>query len=378
MKIMKIVRDAYRDYRTPQSSQTNSPWERAARLAGSIVRPGPDVSRLKAEEVVATLREQSSYAMTMVQELAQLTPHPEHAKKHGDVLCDVSIVDRAGWAMWAARGMEDLIGANRAEPIDNEPDPTDVNPSVEITAVLTFLAQKTLGQFIPHQYTGNPNEEGELGNLVLVAPNILATQRSMAVNLTEFSLWVSTHELTHALQFAHAPWLAQYMRDIADELIRGFDSETSLVQWARALSSSARGQQSVIEYMLSEVQHAKLEEITALMSVLEGHADVVMDLIPSSVLPAQRVLRRKFESRKRDLNRTAELFSRVSGLDAKKNQYKVGAQFVRGVRSRAGLESFNRVFIGPEYLPTLDELSSPAQWLERTAHIPGDTQGTEE
>lgn len=365
------VKDLFNELVTPlrgKNSREQRPWEKAARLAGTIVNPGPDVSRLKAEEVVEALRTQVAVAESHVRRLTKLEVSPKHAELYGDRLADVVVVDRAKWALFAAEAMAELFGIEDATPIEDVPDPTDLNGTVETTAVLTFMSQRTLGQFIPNVSARPMAEEGP-GKLLLVAPNVLLNQRAMAVDLQQFSLWIALHEYTHAMQFAAAQWLPQYMRDRIENIIRNFDSENSLLESSRALAEAFRGKDSMIDRLLNPLQREEIAKITALMSVLEGHSEVIMDEVPLSVLPAKRTLRRKFNARRAQTNRVKSTVGRVSGLDQKTVQYSTGTRFVQEVKSKVGLAGFNRVFIGPQYLPTTAELESPADWLVRTEKL---------
>lgn len=365
------VKDLFNELVTPlrgKNSREQRPWEKAARLAGTIVNPGPDVSRLKAEEVVEALRTQVVVAESHVRRLTKLEVSPKHAELYGDHLADVVVVDRAKWALFAAEAMAELFGIEDATPIEDVPDPTDLNGTVETTAVLTFMSQRTLGQFIPNVSARPMAEEGP-GKLLLVAPNVLLNQRAMAVDLQQFSLWIALHEYTHAMQFAAAQWLPQYMRDRIENIIRNFDSENSLLESSRALAEAFRGKDSMIDRLLNPLQREEIAKITALMSVLEGHSEVIMDEVPLSVLPAKRTLRRKFNARRAQTNRVKSTVGRVSGLDQKTVQYSTGTRFVQEVKSKVGLAGFNRVFIGPQYLPTTAELESPADWLDRTEKL---------
>ena len=71
-------------------------------------------------------------------------------------------------------------------------------------------------------------------------------------------------------------------------------------------------------------------------------------------------LRTKDETQRflRDLCTRAE-------LDAKLRQYKDGAAFVRRVVDRVGMEGFNRVWTGPNTLPTKNEIANPDAWVAR-------------
>ncbi|WP_029068187.1 zinc-dependent metalloprotease [Jonesia quinghaiensis] len=338
-------------------------WMKSAQLAARIVRPGPQVSPAKAQEVVDVLRSSAALAADLVPELAHL-PVPQ------GTLSRVSVLDRRGWTLAAARSMDELLELSHSTPIDGKPDPTDVTSGVEVMATLTFLSQRILGQFDPFgPAIGPETTTPATGNLVLVAPNVLATQRSMAVDLDDFALWVAIHEQTHALQFAHAPWLVDYMKDNARALINGFSSETSLIQWVRAVANVLRGGQSVFEAVLDDQQHQTLESVLAMMALLEGYADTVMDAVTDDQIASVRSLRRRFDARRSDLTRRQEIIGRLLGANLKSDQYRLGAGFVRDVISAAGHDTMNRVWTGPQYLPSRVELHNPADWIQRIENL---------
>ncbi len=337
-------------------------------MAGRIVRPGPGVSRAKAVEVVDVLRASARRAAPLAAKLSRMEA-ADGREITADSLSRIYVVDRPGWALGAARSMQEMLRIGPQTGKDGEPDATDIASNVEVTAALTFLSRNTLGQFDPfgprldsEDPAGDPR-----GNLLLVAPNVLTTQRSMAVNYPDFALWVALHEQTHALQFAAAPWLTGYLQDLIEEMIGAFPTEMRLKEWTRTTASVLRGGTGLVDSLLAPEQRVIFAKITAAMSVLEGHADVIMDLVSAKDVADVAVLRRKFSARRTATNRRSELIMRLSGMDTKMDQYRTGAAFVQGVRRRVGLAGVNRVWQGPEFLPTVIELDSPAQWIERVA-----------
>ena len=350
-------------------------WEDAARTAGRIVHPGPDVSKAKAIETVAVLREKALAAAPLAVRLSQMAA-ADGRNLATESLSRIYVVDRPNWALGAARSIHNMldIGPNTAVP--GLPDATDVSSNVEIAAALTFLSRKTLGQFDPFGSSMGPavddpawplSSADPRGNLLLVAPNILATQRSMAVDFPDFSLWVALHEQTHALQFAAAPWLKGHLTDLVSALINSFPSEGRLIEWARTSASILRGGNSFVDALLSPDQRVIFEQITTVMSVLEGHADVIMDLVSTRDIADVVILRRKFNARRTSSTRRSQLIMRLSGMDAKMDQYRTGAKFVSAVRKRVGLEGFNKVWEQAENLPTGIEINNPRDWIERVA-----------
>ena len=87
------------------------------------------------------------------------------------------------------------------------------------------------------------------------------------------------------------------------------------------------------------------------MSLLEGHADVVMDGVGPTVIPSVAEIRARFNERRKGAASLDRLLRRLLGLDAKMAQYRDGAAFVRAVVDKVGMDGFNPVWAEPEHLP---------------------------
>lgn len=342
-------------------------WEDAALVAGRLVRPGPVASRGEAEDLVAALRDAAQRAVQPVLDITAMVP-ADGRDLDAAPFSEVLVVDRAGWARAAARSMRDMTDDVLVLPSGASPAvAAQVAASAEIGAALAFLSTKILGQFDPYS-------AHEPGRLLLVAPNVLHVEREMGVRPEDFRLWVALHEQTHALQFAAAPWLAAHLRDRTHALVRGMSATSGvrdvaprLVALVRALYRALRGVEgaSLVDGILTREQQAELDAITAVMSLLEGHADVAMDAVGPRVVPSVRSIRRKFEKR-RDTSGAADgVVKRLLGMDAKLAQYRDGAAFVRGVTRDVGTVGFNAVWTDRSTLPTADEIADPAAWVRR-------------
>src|SRR5262249_53312815 len=120
-----------------------------------------------------------------------------------------------------------------------------------------------------------------------------------------------------------------------------------------------------LDVVQSPEQKEILDRLTALMSLLEGHADVVMDGVGPDVIPSVETIREKFQHRRSAGNPMDQMLKRLLGLDAKLRQYRDGAAFVRHAIDAVGMTGFNRVWESPETLPTKDEITDPAGWVRR-------------
>src|SRR5699024_6694975 len=142
-----------------------------------------------------------------------------------------------------------------------------------------FLSTKVLGQYEPYASRNQP--ENTRPRLLLVAPNIMTIRQELDLNPQDFQLWVSLHEVTHAAQFAQAPWLADHILDTA----------TSFVMSKIAPSENLT--------TAEQEEHAQQLEskITGVMSLLEGHANFIMDGVNRKLVPSVRSIRKKFDKR---------------------------------------------------------------------------------
>src|ERR1022692_3458717 len=136
---------------------------------------------------------------------------------------------------------------------------------------------------------------------------------------------------------------------------------------ADAVAGAVRGSngESLIEAMQSPRQREILERLTAVMTLVEGHGDFVMDAVGPAVVPSVAHIRAKFTARRASGNRIEQTIRRILGIDLKMKQYQQGSAFVQAVVAEAGMGSFNRVWTSPQTLPTKDEIARPLRWLER-------------
>ena len=239
--------------------------------------------------------------------------------------------------------------------------------AIEMGAVLGLLSRRVLGQY----ELVLPTSDGRDGDTVLfVGANVLQMERRHEFRPDEFRFWVALHECTHRLQFLGVPWLRPYFLDLVSKLVSSAVPEPGRV--ARVAGelreASAPGEPLVGEAGLCGVfatpgQREVLEQVQALMSLLEGHGHVVMDRIGARELVTQERMSNVLKARRQD-PRTAMLM-RLVGLEMKLRQYELGARFVSGVERHAGWAALDRAWDGPEQLPTLPEIENPVLWLER-------------
>jgi len=340
-------------------------WDLAVSTAGRLIRPGPQVSRSEADAAVQALRRLADVADGHVRELTGLEPI--------GALPPTRVVDRIGWVEANASGLASLMGpllTRLAERRETQPGRRAAAMGARVTGaqagvVLSFLAGKVLGQFELFGKQG--------GELLLVAPNVVEVERSLGIDPGDFRLWVCLHECTHRLQFSAVPWLGDHLASRVEALVDALDLDPKVLRdritaAVRELARAARGDDSG-QGLLALVQGAEskaiMDEITALMSLVEGHAEYVMDAVGPEVVPSVAAIRAKFDRRRKGSGVFDRMVRRLLGIDVKMRQYAEGGAFVRAVVDAIGMEGFNAVWSSPDALPRYPELARPLDWVER-------------
>ncbi|MBB4982001.1 MULTISPECIES: zinc-dependent metalloprotease [Streptomyces] len=358
-------------------------WNLAVATATRLVRPGPEVSRDEAREVVAELRRHAKASEEHVRAYTRMIP--EGAEPHDT---PVLVVDRAGWIKANVAGFRELLTPllgkmqeRRATTPGNALLGTVGGKvtGVELGMLLSFLASRILGQyetFAPATRDLPAGADGG-GRLLLVAPNIVHVERELDVTPHDFRLWVCLHEETHRTQFTAVPWLRDHLQGEIQSFLAATDVDPgTVVERLRDAAQTLAGGRpegeegepspSLVELVQTPEQREILSRLTAVMSLLEGHADYVMDGVGPQVVPSVAEIREKFQARRaRGASRLDLALRRLLGLDAKLRQYRDGERFVRAVVDQVGMDGFNRVWTSPNTLPTKTEIAAPADWIAR-------------
>ncbi|MBW5483335.1 zinc-dependent metalloprotease [Streptomyces bambusae] len=356
-------------------------WNLAVATATRLIRPGPEVGREEARAVVAELRR---HAVTSEHHVREFTGMIAPGAAVADT--PVLVVDRAGWVRANVAGFRELLGpllGRMQERRGATPGGAVLGTvggkvtGVEVGMLLSFLASRVLGQYETFAPAGRDLPGSAGGRLLLVAPNIVHVERELEVDPHDFRLWVCLHEETHRTQFTAVPWLRDHLESEIQTFLGAteLDPMTVLERLREAAQSLAgarpegeRGEEgrSLVELVQTPEQREILARLTAVMSLLEGHADYVMDGVGPQVVPSVAEIREKFQKRRASgAGRLDAALRRLLGLDAKLRQYRDGERFVRAVVGEVGMDGFNRVWTSPNTLPTKAEISRPADWIAR-------------
>ena len=345
----------------PVSSMVD--WDFAVRVGSTLAGDGPVVSPAEAAEVVEELRAGAEKSTPLVREFTGL-----HAQER---TAPILVVDRAGWIQANADAFATIIQplVTRLQEKKGAPSPLAEKigsrvTGAELGAMLGFLGGKVLGQFDPfHQSPGAD------GRLLLVAPNIVQVERELRADEHDYRLWVCLHEETHRVQFTAVPWMRDHLQSLIDEITGTVQTDPAKVlgDAVKKVSDIVTGKSSgsLIDLFSSPEQKLIIDKVTGVMSLLEGHADEVMDGVGPEVIPSVAEIRAKFTQRRKGVGTLDRLIRRLLGLDQKMAQYRDGAVFTRHVVGQVGMDGFNAVWAEPAHLPSKAEIHDPDAWVRR-------------
>ncbi|MFC6153961.1 zinc-dependent metalloprotease [Nocardioides yefusunii] len=349
-----------------ERSATDQPsmidWDFAVSFGARTAKRPPEITPEDAAQAVAELRAGAARSAELVNDWCELG---------GEVgLAPLLVVDREGWIRANASTFA-MMTEPMVDRITSKSARRGITHAIgskatggEVGALLGFLSSRILGQFDPFH--------GEHGRLMLVAPNVVQVERDLDVDPAVFRLWVCLHEEAHRVQFTSVPWLADHVRGLVQRLTETVDTSSFTPEKIKDVLATVRGNAErpsggLAEALSSPAQRALIDEVTGVMSLLEGHADFVMDAVGNEAIgpDAVAVVRAKFNERRKGLGSIDKLVRRLLGLEAKAAQYRDGYRFVETVVGQVGKDGFNAVFSSPETLPSKAEILDPDAWIAR-------------
>ncbi|MDQ0754615.1 zinc-dependent metalloprotease [Arthrobacter sp. B3I4] len=352
-------------------------WEMAASTAARLAPAGPSLGSKEIGAAVDNLRLMADISVPHVHDITGL----EAARDLRD--SSVLVVDRASWAKANTQSFAVMLQPAIEKMLESRhgsvsPSAASVSGAItgsQLGAILAFLSSKVLGQYDPFAALAPNSTAPAAGRLLLVAPNIISVERELNVTPEDFRLWVCLHEQTHRVQFAAAPWLRHHMLDqiesLSEHLLGNVDSIMERAAAAakslkdRTAPGSAPGRGAILDLLQDPEERAAISHLTAVMSLLEGHANVVMDAVDASIVPSVKTIRQRFNARGKDRGAVEKFIRSLLGLDAKMRQYSDGSKFVREVVDTVGMPGFNRVWESADHLPTEVEIHDSKVWIDR-------------
>ena len=354
-------------------------WEQAGRIAERRLSAAP--GRLTASQLRA-IRPAYVRHMARVVPLLEVrlgAPLPGVVDRH-------AVASRSEWAatnLETLRSLIDHLGPLLMPRIARDSLPASLIATADralmtrqVGFLLGYLGTRILGQYDAALLSA----AAEPGRLLFVEENIRATARAIDVPLDSFRLWVCLHEATHAFEMEAHPWLRPYLRERLERQVALLAEETQRLQRRGLGHLLGQLRRAVRERswqgFLDPGARAGLREAQAVMSLMEGFSDWVMDDVGAQLIPDVASIRRRFEERRGQRRGAVDrLVARLTGMDLKLEQYRRGEQFVSGVHALGGETAIGHLWDGPETLPTDQELDDPAAWLRRVLPEGGEGRG---
>ncbi len=241
--------------------------------------------------------------------------------------------------------------------------------SAEVGLLLGYLARRVLGQY-DLALLGREPVEG--GKLYYVEPNIRQIEATLGLPRNDFRMWLALHETTHAFEFEGNPWVPTYFNGLLNQYLGTVQHDaqllTSGMSGLRTIVDRTRNRDadaSWVEAVMTREQRDIFAQLQALMCMVEGYSNHVMNAVGRDLLPTYDTISRRFEQRKTRRSPADELFGRLTGLKLKMEQYRLGEEFIDAVVAARSHAVARRIWDGPEFLPTMQEIRNPGAWLSR-------------
>jgi coenzyme F420 biosynthesis associated uncharacterized protein len=346
-------------------------WPEVERMAIGRLRAAPGT--LDAAELRAT---EPAYAAAMARIVPALTE--ALGSQLPGVVERSGVVDRAGWVRANTGSFASLMSKLETGLLDQVMPPGGglakatmalANRWVttrQLGFLLGFMGTRVLGQYDLALLSA----EAAPGRLLFVEENIRATATALGVPIGPFRTWIALHETTHAFEFEAHPWLRPYLAERLERQLTlfGRDARGLGREAMRGLGRSIRGEaggEHWIERMMGPEQKVLFKEMQAVMSLLEGFSDYVMDEVGRDLVPGVAQISARFHDRRTRRTPFERAMLRLTGMDLKLEQYKKGEQFVRAIADRRGPTALARLWEGPETLPRDGEIDQPERWISR-------------
>jgi coenzyme F420 biosynthesis associated uncharacterized protein len=236
--------------------------------------------------------------------------------------------------------------------------------TAQVGLLLGFLSARVLGQYDTGPLLAR-ERAGEPGKVFFLDGNIVSAAGRIGVPVDGLRLWIILHEMTHALQFEGYPWLRAHLGELLEKLISPLADRMGVSETLRRLSENMRTGGRSVELMMNRPQREAFDQMQATMSVIEGYSDYVMHHVGRALVPQYEHLKARMARSRAHRPPLETAIFRLTGLDVKLEQYRLGERFADAVARREGMEGLNRVWECPENLPTIEEVKDPGIWLAR-------------
>jgi coenzyme F420 biosynthesis associated uncharacterized protein len=278
------------------------------------------------------------------------------------------IADRAEWIDFNIEGfghlMEPVVQRAAAGAGDLTWAVGGVTLTAQVGLLLGFLSSRVLGQYDTGPLL-TPRRTEEPGKVFFLDGNIVSAAGRLGVPVDGLRLWIVLHEMTHALQFEGYPWLRRHLGELVESLISPLADRLGLRETLRRLSGNLKTGGRSVELLMSSSQRDSFDRMQAAMSVIEGYSDYVMHNVGKGLVPHYEDLKERMARSRSHRPPFETAVFRLTGLDVKLEQYRLGEMFADAVVRRQGMDGLNRIWESPDNLPSLEEVRDPGLWMSR-------------
>ena len=284
----------------------------------------------------------------------------------------VRVASRAEWIDLNIEGFGALLEPILRRAAADASDMTWAFGAVTLTAqvglLLGFLSARVLGQYDTGPLVagkGRSRKPGEPGEIFFLDGNIISAAGRLGVPVDGLRLWIVLHETTHALQFEGHPWLRDHLAGLVESFTAPLADRLGPRETVRRLAENLRTGGRSLELVMTKGQRDAFDKMQATMSVIEGYSDYVMHHVGKRLVPGYEHLKSRMARSRMHRPPLETVIFRITGLDMKLEQYRLGEKFADAVARRVGMEGLNRVWERAENMPTLEEIKDPGLWMER-------------
>ena len=278
------------------------------------------------------------------------------------------VADRAEWIDFNIEGfgalMEPVVRRAAAGAGDFTWAVGGATLTAQVGLLLGFLSSRVLGQYDTGPLL-SPGRDGAPGKVFFLDGNIVSAAGRLSVPVDGLRLWIVLHEMTHALQFEGYPWLRRHLGGLLEGLISPLAERLGVRETLGRISGNLKTGGRSVELMMSPQQRESFDRMQATMSVIEGYSDYVMHHVGKGLVPHYDHLKQRMARSRAHRPPFETAVFRLTGLEVKLEQYRLGEEFAAAVVRRQGMEGLNRVWERPENLPSLEEVRDPGLWMSR-------------
>jgi putative hydrolase len=241
-------------------------------------------------------------------------------------------------------------------------------------SMVGHLARRSLGQYdlpIPRPITGAHADE-----LLLVVPNLDAFADEWSLSRDDLRLWICVHEIAHHAVLG-VPHVRARLDDLLDRYVSSFRNDPGALEGKlgdldpsdpnalAGLQELMSSPDLILGAITSPEQDALRPQLEALVAVVVGVVDHVLDVVGAKLIPSYSMLTEALRRRRVESAESDRFVERLFGLELTQATYDRGAVFVEGVIERAGEDGLRRLWADPANLPTPPEVDAPGLWLAR-------------